>query len=440
MNDEQQRTSCDVKNNTGNNQERTPALLQPHFYSSIIYWTSKCILFIPSFKPNLRLRNHKMISQTQEFPKLIISLRGKKYDDFSWNTSSTVLDVKSFLSSSVSDELDMQPSDIKLIHKGKILSEDSANLHSILLGASKTSSAASNNSTKKPIRLMATGVSKQEAKQNNEALQQAQRNAPRVRDDLSSAGRADIASRQRLGRKMLQKAAQRDSKSHSSQNYGFHRIETLPMLPEQNKAKEILESLANDPGVLACMRKHEWNVGCLAELYPEGKVGESEVCVMGLNQNKGQKILLRLRTDDLKGFRKILSIRKVLFHELAHNVHSEHDGEFFKLMRQVEKECNELDWTRDGHRSGGLSSPLDGGIGINEHGSFSGGTFVLGSGGNSDQHLSRRELAARAAMMRLSDEEKEIQEACGCYQDLPVHSESKTTASIVEEDEMSTTS
>ncbi|OEU21757.1 hypothetical protein FRACYDRAFT_163708, partial [Fragilariopsis cylindrus CCMP1102] len=79
---------------------------------------------------------------------------------------------------------------------------------------------------------------------------------------------------------------------------------------------------------------------------PEGKVGESEVCVMGLKQNKGQKILLRLRTDDLKGFRKILSIRKVLFHELAHNIHSDHDNEFYKLMRQIESECNDLDWTK----------------------------------------------------------------------------------------------
>ena len=67
------------------------------------------------------------------------------------------------------------------------------------------------------------------------------------------------------------------------------------------------------------MAKHKWNVGSLAELYPDGKVGESAVCVMGLNENKGQRIELRIRTDDLKGFRKILSIRKVLFHELAHN-------------------------------------------------------------------------------------------------------------------------
>lgn len=32
-----------------------------------------------------------------------------------------------------------------------------------------------------------------------------------------------------------------------------------------------------------------------------GKVGISPVCILGLNVNKGQEILLRLRTDDLKG-------------------------------------------------------------------------------------------------------------------------------------------
>jgi hypothetical protein len=54
-------------------------------------------------------------------------------------------------------------------------------------------------------------------------------------------------------------------------------------------------------GVLAVLKKHKWSVGALCELYPEGQVGVSDVCVMGLNQNSGQKILLRLRTDDLQG-------------------------------------------------------------------------------------------------------------------------------------------
>lgn len=54
--------------------------------------------------------------------------------------------------------------------------------------------------------------------------------------------------------------------------------------------------------------------------------------------------LLNVRTDDLKGFRKIQSIRDVLFHELAHNEHSDHDGQFYMLMRQIKKEVTELDW------------------------------------------------------------------------------------------------
>ncbi|CAN0281970.1 unnamed protein product, partial [Hapterophycus canaliculatus] len=47
---------------------------------------------------------------------------------------------------------------------------------------------------------------------------------------------------------------------------------------------------------------------------------------------------------------QILSIRKVLFHELAHNEFSDHDDNFYMLMRQVEREAAELDWTQ---QSGG---------------------------------------------------------------------------------------
>ena len=73
------------------------------------------------------------------------------------------------------------------------------------------------------------------------------------------------------------------------------------------------------------MQKHQWKVGILAEMYPEGLVGQDEVTILGLNTNKGQKIELRLRTDDLQGFRKIQSIKKTLYHELAHNEHGPHD-------------------------------------------------------------------------------------------------------------------
>lgn len=35
------------------------------------------------------------------------------------------------------------------------------------------------------------------------------------------------------------------------------------------------------------------------------QVGVSPKVVLGLNENHGRRILLRLRTDDLKGFRKV---------------------------------------------------------------------------------------------------------------------------------------
>ncbi|RAW29846.1 hypothetical protein PC110_g13788 [Phytophthora cactorum] len=143
-----------------------------------------------------------------------------------------------------------------------------------------------------------------------------------------------------------------------STSYRFHAIEPLKNFADKDKAQEILEKLANDRGILAVMAKHKWSVGGLAEMPPDGKVGVDPVCVLGLNQNKGQKILLRLRTDDLLGFRKFLSIKKVLFHELSHNVHSEHDNKFYQLMRQVEKECNELDWTNSGGAAVGGSPAI----------------------------------------------------------------------------------
>jgi hypothetical protein len=401
----------------------------------------------------------------EDLPKLIITFRGKKCgDDFVWNKRTTIIsDVKSYLAvltpppscidrgeaGEAETIVGMQLSDVKLIYKGKILSDDSANLYNSLIGdhfkktqtqTHHSHSSINNNNSKKPIRLMAMAMSKQEAKRNDDEFHEAKINAPRIRDDLTSNGKADIAARQRQGRNMLQQASKKDfsSRYHSNVNYGFNHIQILPMLPDQEKAKEILYSLSTDPGILACMTKHKWNVGSLCELYPEGNVGESEVCVMGLNQNKGQKILLRLRTDDLKGFRKILNIRKVLFHELAHNVHSNHDNEFYKLMRQIEKECNDLDWTKGGHYSSSTPSSSQTTDGSSSSSLFSGGTYVLGSDNSSSDGqqqsnhqllLSARELAARAAMKRLSDEEKEIQEACGCYQQHQhtIISESKTT-------------
>ena len=83
----------------------------------------------------------------------------------------------------------------------------------------------------------------------------------------------------------------------------FREIQVLPGLPQQDRARALLLGFANHPGFIAVMEKHGWTVGALCELYPEGQVGVDPVCILGLNENHGQRILLRLRTDDLEGFR-----------------------------------------------------------------------------------------------------------------------------------------
>jgi len=71
-----------------------------------------------------------------------------------------------------------------------------------------------------------------------------------------------------------------------------------------SEAMKLLHRLAADPGIIGVMVKHCWTVGLLSEMPPEGKVGVSPVCILGVNINAGQEISLRLRTDDLKGFRR----------------------------------------------------------------------------------------------------------------------------------------
>ena len=79
---------------------------------------------------------------------------------------------------------------------------------------------------------------------------------------------------------------------------------------------------------------------------PEGRVGVSPVCILGVNINQGQEISLRLRTDDLRGFRRYDRIRETLVHELAHMMFSEHDNNFKALNSQLLREAAAHDWTK----------------------------------------------------------------------------------------------
>jgi hypothetical protein len=167
----------------------------------------------------------------------------------------------------------------------------------------------------------------------------AQRELPRMRGFEEEAALA--ASRRRSSRTSV-------SGPPVGEQYTFGAYEAweYPGLhPPKQAALQLLHRLASDRGIMGIMRKHRWSVGLLKEMPPEGKVGVSPVCILGLNVNRGQEIHLRLRTDDLRGFRRYRSIRDTLCHELAHMVWGEHDNNFKMLNSQLQRECNQLSWT-----------------------------------------------------------------------------------------------
>ncbi|KAH7279838.1 hypothetical protein KP509_37G039500 [Ceratopteris richardii] len=193
-------------------------------------------------------------------------------------------------------------------------------------------------------------------------------------------------------------------------NYIFCDFRTLQLPgielnPPANRALDIMHKLASDPGIVAIMNKHRWRVQLMTEMAPVGYVGISPKCLLGYNKNQGEEISLRLRTDDLKGFRKYESIKSTLLHELAHMVHSEHDNNFHALNKQLNEEAMALDWTKSGGQSvsGYKSSHYE----YEEDeladadGSFTNHAQKLG-GSSTHSQLDARSAAALAALARFS--------------------------------------
>ena len=145
-----------------------------------------------------------------------------------------------------------------------------------------------------------------------------------------------------------------DTSSNNTYTFQSLRVLAVPegmVEPSREKTMHLLERLKRDPGVVRVMETKRFRVGLLCEMPPEGLVGISETCVLGFNRNNGMEIHLRLRTDDWSGLRRYESIRRVLMHELAHNVISEHNADFKALNSELVKLC-ERDWNR-GRRVGG---------------------------------------------------------------------------------------
>jgi len=168
------------------------------------------------------------------------------------------------------------------------------------------------------------------------------------REDMTLRGfdAEDERAKQRRGRG----ATTSSSSAGSARTSYFASIQELSLegltsgssTPSADAAHTLLVRLATDPAIVSIMEKRRWRVGALRELPPQGKVGVSPVCLLGLNRNFGEEILLRIRTDDMKGFRKYKVIIETLLHELVHNEIADHNNDFKRLNSELTHEYRDF--------------------------------------------------------------------------------------------------
>ena len=125
------------------------------------------------------------------------------------------------------------------------------------------------------------------------------------------------------------------------QSFGHRSTENTP---HAFMAMQLLEKLATDPGIVAIMKERELVVGTLGELDPiddrimKKKEENSGGCVLGYNTNHGLRIDIKLRSNDLSGFRSYPELASTLIHELSHNWVGEHNLLFWSNFAQMRAE------------------------------------------------------------------------------------------------------
>ncbi|KAK3371200.1 WLM domain-containing protein [Lasiosphaeria ovina] len=204
------------------------------------------------------------------------------------------------------------------------------------------------------------------------------------------------------------------TKPASYDPYTFLSLRPLRYLPQADTSMNFLMKLRGDIGIKAAMKKHQWSVGLLTEMDPREHTDATHEGVsrtLGLNRNHGEVIELRLRTDDMSGWRDYTTVRKTLCHELAHNVYGPHDRKFWDLCHQIEREVAAADWAKAGRPLSTLEFAPSREDEVADSGAWYGGTYVLGGGTGNDENTrekidqpdaDRRLIIARAIDRRWS--------------------------------------
>lgn len=175
------------------------------------------------------------------------------------------------------------------------------------------------------------------------------------------------------------------------------------------------------------MAQHQFSVALLTELAPH-----EHPQLLGLNVNAGQEIKLRIRTDLCDGFRHYPDVRRVLCHELAHNVWGQHDNnvcschpsqmlanscQFKELNSKLNRELVHFERAqasgthhlseRDIYQPPSPSSEVE----AEAQAYVLGGPSTTPLEGDSRQDIRRRML--EATINRLKKEEEELETSCG---------------------------
>ncbi|CAR29301.1 hypothetical protein ZYGR_0Z02240 [Zygosaccharomyces rouxii] len=114
-----------------------------------------------------------------------------------------------------------------------------------------------------------------------------------------------------------------DLENHA--NPHIQRVAVLQRKPSRDDALSLLKEIAKRVSYL--MKENKFRVGMLVEFCPRDKR------LLGMNVNRGTKILLRLRNpNDEFRFLPMESIMGTMLHELTHNLHGPHDNRFYAKL------------------------------------------------------------------------------------------------------------
>ncbi|KAI5950191.1 hypothetical protein CANMA_005381 [Candida margitis] len=190
------------------------------------------------------------------------------------------------------------------------------------------------------------------------------------------------------------------------------KIGSLMRYPDRDYANSILHDAVKQLAPLI----HEYNfkIGLLCEMFPKSEN------LLGLNVNKGQKIMLRLRYHhNERSFLPMSDIIGTFLHELTHNIHGKHDKDFYDYLSKLEKRFDEMRYgnVRSNYRCEenrlGLGRLQAGVVDVRAKriatltkAGFKAETKILGSASKIDKPSSPREAMLAAALQRLEDSKR----------------------------------